>query len=48
MSLRQTALVLLVLTTRTALSQRRITGDIDEQKISQLADFDAREERVYR
>ena len=48
MSLRQTALLFLVLTTRTALSQRRITGDIDEQKISQWADFDAREERVYR
>ena len=30
------------------LSQRRIQGDISEQKISQLADFDAREERVYR
>ena len=43
-----TVLLLLLLTARTGLSQRRITGDIQEQKISQLADFDAREERVYR
>ena len=41
-------LVLLVLLARVGHSQRRIIGDISEQKISQLADFDAREERVYR
>ena len=29
-------------------SQRRVVGDIREQSISQLADFDAREEKVYR
>ena len=29
-------------------SQRRVVGDIREQSISQLADFDAREERVFR
>ena len=29
-------------------SQRRVIGDIKEQSISQLADFDAREERVFR
>ena len=40
--------LLLVLLARVGHSQRRIIGDISEQKISQLADFDAREERVYR
>lgn len=29
-------------------SQRRVVGDIREQSISQLADFDAREEKVFR
>ena len=32
----------------TVKSQRRVVGDIREQSISQLADFDAREERVFR
>ena len=40
--------VLVLLAVGTVLPQRRIIGDIQEQKISQLADFDAREERVYR
>ena len=40
--------VVLVLAVGTVQPQRRIIGDIQEQKISQLADFDAREERVYR
>lgn len=42
------ALLVVLLATRLTHSQRRIVGDISEQKISQLADFDAREERVYR
>ena len=29
-------------------TQRRVVGDIREQTISQLADFDAREEKVFR
>ena len=41
-------LLLLLGLVRLGHSQRRIQGDISEQKISQLADFDAREERVYR
>ena len=41
-------LLLLLVLARVGHSQRRILGDISEQKISQLADFDAREERVYR
>ena len=41
-------LLVLLLRARLGLPQRRIQGDISEQKISQLADFDAREERVYR
>ena len=44
----QILLLLLVWLVGLGLSQRRIQGDISEQKISQLADFDAREERVYR
>ena len=43
-----TVVVLLALSAGRASPQRRIIGDISEQKISQLADFDAREERVYR
>ena len=41
-------LVLVLVLARVGHAQRRILGDISEQKISQLADFDAREERVYR
>ena len=42
------AISLLILTLTTVENQRRVIGDINEQSISQLADFDAREERVFR
>ena len=42
-------IVIMTLTvTMTVRGQRRVVGDIREQSISQLADFDAREEKVYR
>ena len=41
-------LTISILTLTIVKSQRRVIGDISEQKISQLADFDAREERVFR
>ena len=40
-------MVMVTLTVRVN-SQRRVVGDIREQSISQLADFDAREEKVFR
>ena len=42
------AISLLILMLTTVENQRRVIGDINEQSISQLADFDAREERVFR
>ena len=42
------AISLLILMLTTVENQRRVIGDISEQSISQLADFDAREERVFR
>ena len=41
-------LTVIVIMTGRVQSQRRVVGDIREQSISQLADFDAREEKVYR
>ena len=40
-----TVVMMMIMTVK---SQRRVVGDIREQSISQLADFDAREERVFR
>ena len=40
--------IMIVIMTLTVRCQRRVVGDIREQSISQLADFDAREEKVYR
>ena len=41
-------MVVVMMMIMTVKSQRRVVGDIREQSISQLADFDAREERVFR
>ena len=40
--------IMTLIVTMTVRCQRRVVGDIKEQSISQLADFDAREEKVYR
>jgi hypothetical protein len=45
---RLTACLLLLLSCWVGKGQRKIIGDIREQKISQVAGIDEREERVYR
>ena len=41
-------MILMILILNPVKCQRRVVGDIKEQSISQLADFDARQERVFR
>ena len=48
MSVSMVTMVVVMMMIMTVKSQRRVVGDIREQSISQLADFDAREERVFR
>ena len=45
---RMSVMMMVMMMIMTVKSQRRVVGDIREQSISQLADFDAREERVFR
>ena len=48
MSASMVTMMVVMMMILTVKSQRRVVGDIREQSISQLADFDAREERVFR
>ena len=48
MSASMVTMMVVMMMIMTVKSQRRVVGDIREQSISQLADFDAREERVFR